>query len=84
MQRILSMRQVCETTSLSRAAIYRKLDQDDPLYYDPTFPTPAPLSDRRMHEQGEFKGQLQKWNRLGFLEHEIDQWIAERFKKRAP
>lgn len=84
MPRILSMRQVCEKTSLARASIYRKIDPKDTAHYDETFPKPTTLSDPRVNTKGKLKGQLQKWVRLGFLEEAIDKWIVDRFKKRAP
>lgn len=80
MPRILSMRQVCDKTSLSRASVYRKINSEDAEYYDETFPKPASLSERKLTK----KGCLQKWGRLGWLEEAIDKWIVERFTKRAP
>ena len=78
--RVLSMNQVCVKTSYARATLYRKLDPKQREYYDPTFPKPFNLSERRLNK----KGKMQAWNRLGFLESEVDAWIADRAKKRNP
>lgn len=80
MHKVLSMKAACDVTSLSRASIYRKIDPDDAAYYDETFPKPFPLSERKLND----KGILQTWRRFGFLEAEIEKWIADRVKKRTP
>lgn len=82
--RVLSMKQVCENTSLKRASIYRKINPKVSETYDETFPKPFPLSEPKVNTRGKFKGQLQKWGRLGWLESEIDTWVTERAKKRIP
>lgn len=80
MLKIMSMKAVCEATSLAKASVYRKINPKVPEHYDETFPKPFPLSERKMTK----KGHLQAWSRLGFLEAEVDKWIAARSKKRTP
>lgn len=53
--RLLTVRQVTERTSLSRASIRRRVDAG-------AFPLPVRIPDS---------------TRVGWLEHEIDEWIAQ-------
>ena len=65
---ILRRRQVEARTGLSRSTIYAKMAKDPrrPGNYDPTFPRPVPLGGKS----------------VGWLEHEIDAWLASRIAKR--
>lgn len=67
-QRILRRRQVEERVTLSRSAIYARLDPKS-QYYDPTFPKPIAL--------GTGKNPPVAW-----IESEIDAWIAARIASR--
>lgn len=67
MSRLLSMKQVCERTSLSRASILRKVD-------DEKFPAPVALGERKRNRRGQLTG------RIAWVEEEVDAWIADRLK----
>ena len=76
--RLLSMRQVCELTSLSRASIYRKVEEGK-------FPKPIELGERKVSKprntkQGIKPGQLT--GRIAWIYDAVIQWIAERIKQR--
>jgi prophage regulatory protein len=66
---ILRRKQVEARTGLSRSAIYAKLRHNPrrPGDFDPTFPKPVSVGARA----------------VGWLESEIEQWLAERAAKRA-
>lgn len=70
MPKFLSMRQVCERTSLSRASIYRKMDEGK-------FPRFVSLDERTPNCKGRLTG------RIAWLESEVEAWIAERIKQRS-
>jgi len=80
--RVLSVKQVSDLTSLSRATIYRKNDPDDDSY-DETFPKPFSLSDLKVCKKGKRAGMNQVWCRRGYLEAEVLDWIAKRASKRS-
>lgn len=78
--RLISMKQVCEKTSLARASIYRKVE-------DGKFPKPLALDERKLSEsrntkRGVMPGQLT--GRIAFVESEVDEWIAKRMTQRLP
>jgi prophage regulatory protein len=66
---ILRRKQVEARTGLSRSTIYAKLKHNPrrPGDFDPTFPKPVSVGARA----------------VGWLESEIEQWLAERAAKRA-
>lgn len=59
--KILRAAQVCEKISMSKSAVYDRLDPNSPRY-DPLFPKPIRLGHTKNPP-------------VGFLEHEIDVWI---------
>lgn len=67
MQRLMSMKQVCDLTSLSRATIYRKVD-------DGTFPAPIALGDRKRNKLGQLTG------RIAFIAELVEKWITDRIR----
>lgn len=67
--RILRRKQVEDRTGLSRSVIYTRLDPKHPNY-DPTFPKPIEL------------GQGMKNPPVGWLESEVDSWLAAQVEKR--
>ena len=69
--RLISLKEVCFKTSLSRASIYRKVAEG-------TFPHYVGLGKRTPNSKGRLTG------RIGWLEAKVDEWIAERIKKRTP
>lgn len=66
---ILRRKQVEARTGLSRSAIYAKMAKNPkrPGDYDPTFPRPVSLGGKS----------------VGWLEHEIDAWLASRIAQRS-
>jgi prophage regulatory protein len=64
--RILRMRQITEKLNLGRSAIYDRLDARSPRH-DPTFPRPVTLGGGRA---------------IGFVESEVDDWLAAQISKR--
>lgn len=68
MLKFISMRQVCERTSLARASIYRKVAEGK-------FPKFYPLDERKTNTKGRLTG------RIAWLESEVDEWLAARVKK---
>ena len=66
---ILRRKQVEARTGLSRSTIYAKMTRNPkrPGDYDPTFPRPVPLGGKS----------------VGWLEHEIDAWLADRIAQRS-
>ncbi|MDP2431128.1 MAG: AlpA family phage regulatory protein [Pseudomonadota bacterium] len=64
---LLRRPQVEARTGLSRSAIYSKLHRNPkrPADFDPTFPRPVPIGVKA----------------VGWLAHEIDDWIAAQVRK---
>ncbi len=64
---ILRRPQVEVRTGLSRSSLYAKLKPNPkrPTDYDPTFPRPVPIGTKA----------------VGWVEHEVDDWIAAQVKK---
>ena len=73
--RLLSMRQVCELTSLSRASINRKVEEGK-------FPKPIELGERRISKARKDGRPGQLTGRIAWLYDAVMQWIAERIKQR--
>jgi prophage regulatory protein len=63
--KILRRRQVQERVGLSRSTIYAKLNSKQPDNYDATFPKPVSLGAKA----------------VGWIESEIDAWIATQIEK---
>jgi prophage regulatory protein len=64
---LLSMKQVCILTSLSRAGILRKVQAG-------TFPAPIALGERKRNRKGQLTG------RIAWVREEVEAWIADRIK----
>lgn len=67
MSNLLTMKEVCIRTSLSRAEIWRKVDRK-------VFPAPCTLGERKCNKLGRPTG------RIAWVEEEVEAWIAERLK----
>lgn len=65
--RLLSMKQVVEKTSLSRASIYRKMAEGK-------FPPCIALGERKRNKLGQLTG------RIAFVEDLIESWLAALLK----
>ena len=77
MAKLLSLAQVCELTSLSRASIYRKVEEGK-------FPKPIELDERRISKPRKDGRPGQLTGRIAFVEHEVVKTIADWIKKRTP
>jgi len=66
METLMSMKEVCKATSLSRASIYRKVDEGK-------FPKPIELdTPRKLNSKGQPTG------RIAFVRSKIEKWIIDR------
>lgn len=70
-ERLISMKEACFKTSLSRASIWRYIKRGK-------FPEPIPLGTRGVNSKGRATG------RIAFQESKVDAFIAERIKTHIP
>ncbi len=68
--RLLNLKQVTEQFALSRSSIYEKLNANNkrPSLYDPTFPKPVKLSNRK-------EGASKDTTRVAWIESELIEWV---------
>ncbi len=68
--KILRRKELEQRTGLARSTIYSKLKRNPkrPTDYDPSFPRPVSIGPKA----------------VGWLEHEVDAWLASQAQKRNP